>query len=362
MAGNGNYEPVSSSPTIVTLALRPITITADDESITYGATISQSYAITSGSLAVSDVISGLTYTYVGTGSTTYGPSTSAPTGGGTYSVTPSAAVFSTGAASSYDITYELGEVSIARASQTITFTYAGGTKTYGDANFSIAADASTTSSLTVTFESATPAVCSITGTTVSIVAAGSCTITAVQAGNANFLPAAPVDQMFTVSPRSITVTADNDTITYGGTLSPGLRVTSGSLVGSDAISSATYSYRGTGSTTYGPSTTAPTNAGDYLITPSAAVFAVGSASNYTITYVAGVVEIEKANQNIAFTSSVPTSPDPGTSYTPTAVVLSAFSELLRVSRPISMSHPRWQVPAPLMVRVWSRSTPAMKRA
>ena len=44
------------------------------------------------------------------------------------------------------------------------------------------------------------------------------------------------------------------------------------------------------------STTAPTNAGSYTITPSAASFSVGSVSNYSITYETATLTIYKANQ------------------------------------------------------------------
>ena len=45
------------------------------------------------------------------------------------------------------------------------------------------------------------------------------------------------------------------------------------------------------------SITAPTNAGSYTITPSAASFSVGSASNYSITYETATLTINKANQS-----------------------------------------------------------------
>jgi hypothetical protein len=59
----------------------------------------------------------------------------------------------------------------------------------------------------------------------------------------------------------------------------------GTLVGTDAISSATYTY----------STANPTAAGTYTITPSVAVFSSGSASNYSITYSTGTLTIGKGN-------------------------------------------------------------------
>lgn len=54
----------------------------------------------------------MTYTYAGTGSTNYPASTTAPTAVGTYSITPSAATFSTGNAANYAITYTAGTLTI----------------------------------------------------------------------------------------------------------------------------------------------------------------------------------------------------------------------------------------------------------
>lgn len=59
--------------------------------------------------------------------------------------------------------------------------------------------ATATSGLAVTFSSATPAVCSVSGATVSGLAAGMCTIVANQAGNASNAAAAPVAQSFTIA-------------------------------------------------------------------------------------------------------------------------------------------------------------------
>ena len=54
----------------------------------------------------------------------------------------------------------------------------------------------------------------------------------------------------------------------------------------------------TSSTSYGPSTTKPTNAGTYTITPSVLTFTDGAASNYTaITYRTSTVTINKASQS-----------------------------------------------------------------
>ncbi|BEP95802.1 hypothetical protein GmRootA79_41860 [Acidovorax sp. A79] len=59
--------------------------------------------------------------------------------------------------------------------------------------------ASATSTLTVGFASSTPAVCTVAGTTVTLVAAGTCTVTATQPGDTTWAAAPPVPQSFTVN-------------------------------------------------------------------------------------------------------------------------------------------------------------------
>ncbi len=80
-------------------------------------------------------------------------------------------------------------------SQTITFNPLAN-QTYGVPPFPISATAS--SGLPVTFLSNTTAVCTVTGNTVTILAAGTCSITAYQAGNNTYASATPVTQSFTV--------------------------------------------------------------------------------------------------------------------------------------------------------------------
>jgi uncharacterized repeat protein (TIGR01451 family)/uncharacterized delta-60 repeat protein len=83
---------------------------------------------------------------------------------------------------------------IAKANQTITFN-ALSDKTFGDADFSVSATAS--SGLSVSF--AASGQCTVTGTSVHLTGAGSCTITAKQAGDANFNAAADVPQSFNIA-------------------------------------------------------------------------------------------------------------------------------------------------------------------
>ncbi len=90
-----------------------------------------------------------------------------------------------------------------KANQTITFG-ALADKTYGDAAFTVAATAS--SGLTVSFSSLTGSVCSVAGTTVTMLSGGTCTIRASQPGDTNYNAAPDVDQSFTVN-QAPTMTA-----------------------------------------------------------------------------------------------------------------------------------------------------------
>lgn len=62
----------------------------------------------------------------------------------------------------------------------------------------LALSASATSSLTVAFSSSTPAVCTVSGTTLSFVAPGMCTLTASQPGDGTWAAAVPVTHSFLV--------------------------------------------------------------------------------------------------------------------------------------------------------------------
>lgn len=88
-----------------------------------------------------------------------------------------------------------------RAEQAITFgTLAD--KTYGDADFTVSATAS--SGLPVAYGAAGD--CTVTGDLVHITGAGSCTITASQAGDGTFAAAADVDQSFNIGQAASLVT------------------------------------------------------------------------------------------------------------------------------------------------------------
>ncbi|MCB0152627.1 MAG: Ig-like domain repeat protein, partial [Caldilineaceae bacterium] len=118
-----------------------------------------------------------------------------------------------------------------KASQSITFGTPGD-KVYGAATFPVTATA--TSGLTVTFASMTPAVCTVSGNSVSLVANGSCMVRASQAGNSNYYSAANVERTFSVTCADSVVvnsTADSGYRTLRGAVA---NVCAGGTVSFDA--------------------------------------------------------------------------------------------------------------------------------
>jgi sugar lactone lactonase YvrE/ribosomal protein S11 len=91
---------------------------------------------------------------------------------------------------------------ITQASQTITFG-ALSDQVYGSGTFTVSATASST--LAVSFVSTTGTICGVSGNTVSLLMAGTCTIQASQAGNTDYAAAANVLQSFNVTQESQTI-------------------------------------------------------------------------------------------------------------------------------------------------------------
>ena len=280
-ADAANYTLSAQPTTTANITARALTVTATSQSITYGAS-TPSPAFTESGLQGDDAISSVTFAYTG------GNAPNAPTAGGSYTITPSAAVFSSGSSSNYSITYTPGTYTINQDAQTITFGSLAG-KTYGDSAFSVSAMAS--SGLTVSFTSQTTSVCTVSGSTVTIVAAGTCTIRASQAGNGNYSAASDVDQGFTVAKAPLTVTASSPTVTYGGT-SPSISPSYSGFVNSESADD--LSTAPTCSTAYSTSS----NAGS---TPATSCSG-GVSGDYDFTYVDGTVTINKAPLTITASS------------------------------------------------------------
>jgi hypothetical protein len=116
-----------------------------------------------------------------------------------------------------------------QASQSITFN-ALTNQAIANATYTVSASAS--SGLAVTFTSATLGTCSASGSIISFLTNGTCTVSANQAGNANYLAAPQVQQSFqiTTSPEGITVSWSGTNFQFQHT---GNLILRASLTGSD---------------------------------------------------------------------------------------------------------------------------------
>lgn len=293
-----NYLTASvATPLVITTGTKSVTIAASDSTVNFGTSFTTN-VLNTGSLGLvgSDSIesSGATFTYQGTSTTVYGPSTVKPVNAGTYSVTPSAAVLATGSTSNYNFTYVAGTVSINKVARTLAFG-GGGSATVNYGNTLTVAATPSTGDGAVTYSAGSSTGCSVNASTGVVTAnssTGTCTISASIAAGTNHLTANTTSSFaVTLAKKTITLKTADFEVTVGGDVIPATEVSVGSLVGSDAISSATFTYVGTGTTTYGPSTVAPTEIGTYDVTPSVPVFGTGSATNYTISFAAGTLTI-----------------------------------------------------------------------
>src|SRR6185369_16697092 len=126
----------------------------------------------------------------------YNGSSTVPTNAATYAIT---ANFAPTDSTNYNslTAASAGNFVISKADQTI------GTITFTPASLAVSgtttASATATSSLTVSFSSDTPAVCTVSGSVVTGVSAGTCTIRAAQTGDGNFNAAPEVTQPLTIT-------------------------------------------------------------------------------------------------------------------------------------------------------------------
>jgi hypothetical protein len=215
-------------------------------------------------------------------------------------------------------------ITVAGLPQAITFDPLGD-RTYGDPDLTVSATAD--SGLPVAFGSKTPLICSAAGDTVSILAAGTCTITASQPGDATRAPAAPVDQSFAVAKVGLTVTGVTATgRQYDGTTVATLDTTNAQLVGilgADDVTVVT-----TGAT----GAFADPNVGVAKpVTISGLTLAGAKAGDYALTQPSATATITKADQAITVTTTAPVFPvKDGPSYTPAATADSGLPVTITV--------------------------------
>lgn len=204
---------------------------------------------------------------------------------GTCSITASQAGDGSYAAAN-DVTQSFN---IGQTSQAITFGSLAD-KILTDGTVTLGATAS--SGLTVSYSSSTISVCTVSGSTVSLISTGTCSITASQAGNATYAAATDVVQSFSVTQtsQSITFNSLSDKTLADGSVSLSAAASSGLSV---SFTSSTTSV-----CTVSGNTVSLVSAGTCSITASQA----GNATYAAAADVTQSFNVNKASQSITFAS------------------------------------------------------------
>ncbi len=191
---------------------------------------------------------------------------------------------------------------VAPASQAITFTSQPVDPSFGT-TYAVSASGGASGN-PVTFGSGAPSVCSVTGSSVSFVGVGSCTIDANQAGNTNYLTAPQVPQTFgvTVGAQAISfsTTAPTGAVVGGPTyVAAATGGASGNPVGLSVSSPPSIC-------TLSASTVTMVGVGTCSIDANQA----GNADYASATQAVQSFHISPASQTITFTSTAPTDATP----------------------------------------------------
>jgi len=120
------------------------------------------------------------------------------------------------------------------ATQTITFTSTAPSSAVVGGTYTPSATATSGLTVTIDVEGSSAAVCSMSLGAVHFFGAGTCTLDAVQAGDASYAPATEVDQSFSVALQghaiTFTSTAPAAAAVGGATYTPSATATSGLTV------------------------------------------------------------------------------------------------------------------------------------
>jgi GH43 family beta-xylosidase len=228
-----------------------------------------------------------TYSYVNSDGASYGPSATAPTNAGNYTVTATVAANGNyGAASSSATAF-----SILTATPTLTVTPTG-TYTYSGVAQGPNAITGNIGSGTVSWSFVGTGSTTYTASSTRPTNVGTYTATATVAANGNYGSASSSATAFSIGVTTPTVTPIIGTYTYTGT-AQGSNAATNTGTGTTYI----YSYVNSGGAAYGPSATPPTNAGNYTViatvaangnygtaSSSATAFSIATAILNTVVY------------------------------------------------------------------------------
>jgi Carboxypeptidase regulatory-like domain/IPT/TIG domain/Dockerin type I domain len=296
-SASGNYTVVvtdvnncvSATSSITTVTVNPATpvVTATGGTFSYDGTPKAGSGTATGGAGESLTV---TLTYNGTGSTTYGPTATAPTLPGTYTVT----AHTPGDANNNPGDSTPAALTINKANPIVTAT--GGTFTYNGnpqaASGSATGGAGEVLTFTLSYSGTGATTYGPSATAPSL--AGTYTVTAHTPGDANNNAGDSSPTALTINKFNTAMSALGGTVTYTGTPHAG----SGQALGGAGESlPVTLSYQGISGTVYGPSATAPTNVGNYLVT----AHTVGDANNNAEDSAPVALQINKATATISVT-------------------------------------------------------------
>ena len=168
-------------------------------------------------------------------------------------------------------------VNAALTAQTITFANPG-SQTVGTP---LTLSATANSGLTVSFASTTTSVCKVNSKTSTFIAAGACSITASQAGNATYAAATPVSQSFTVNAAASKPTVGSFTASPASVASGSSSTLSWATTGAASISITPGTFISTSSS--GSTTMKPTATTTYMLTATNAAGSTTSTVKVTVT-------------------------------------------------------------------------------
>ncbi len=269
-----NYILAQPTGLSANISQRPLTITAENKT-----KVADGNPFTNFTATYTNFASGESSTNLN-GTLSFSGAAVGATEPGTYTITPGGYT-----STNYDITYQSGTLTInlLKLDQTITFGSLAA-KTFGDAPFDLTATAS--SDLPVSYISSNPAVATISGNTVTIIAIGQTIITASQAGNDLWNAAPDVTQTLTVNEKSITITATSVSKSYGSEITLSAFTVTG-LEAGDEVTSVTLASSGTGA----------------MVAPGSYPIEVSNAQGtgldkYLIVYAAGTLTVNPKVLNI----------------------------------------------------------------
>jgi kumamolisin len=179
-----NYTNATASVTLTVNQATPAITWATPAAITYGTALSATQLNASSTVA---------------GGFTYSPAAGTVLGAGQQTLTAS---FAPTDSTDYTNATATVQLTVNPAAQTISFPAITATEV---AATTLPLSATATSGLAVSFASTTPTVCTVSGTTASLLISGTCTIQATQAGNSNY-SAAMAQQSFAVHHQTQTIT------------------------------------------------------------------------------------------------------------------------------------------------------------